>query len=235
MNAIPGSPFIIPQQFQRTSAQEPQATATPENPESEELTDAQRALQTLQEAAEQEGPSSALDNELTEEEERIVEELKQTDREVRAHEQAHKTIAGPYAGAISYQTVTGPDGRQYAVAGEVDIDVSPIPNNPEATIRKMDIVIRAALAPAEPSPQDQAVARAAQQTRAQAQRELQEQRQTEREESGESQENPLDITEFDPNNPTEEQKQQISALIQGLNNAEQLTENVTGTLFDAIN
>lgn len=113
---------------------------------------------------------------LTEEEERTVRELKKRDAEVRAHEQAHKTVGGPYAGTISFDTVTGPDGRQYAVGGEVGIDASAVPNNPEATIRKMEIVIRAALAPADPSPQDFAVAQAAQQTKLQAQAELRKQR-----------------------------------------------------------
>lgn len=115
-------------------------------------------------------------NELSPEEQQEVQRLRQTDRKVRAHEQAHKTVGGPYAGAISYETVTGPDGRQYAVAGEVEIDVSPVPNNPEATIRKMTVVERAALAPPEPSPQDIAVARTAQQLRLQAQQQLSEQR-----------------------------------------------------------
>lgn len=102
--------------------------------------------------------------------------MKARDREVRQHEQAHKTIGGPYAGAISYETETGPDGREYAVAGEVPIDVSPVSNNAEATIRKMDIVERAALAPAEPSPQDRAVAAQARTTKLQAQAQLQEEK-----------------------------------------------------------
>lgn len=110
--------------------------------------------------------------ELTPEQQKQLNELKKTDQKVRAHEQAHKTVGGPYAGAIQYETVTGPDGREYAVAGEVPIDSSPVPNNPEATIRKMDVVVRAALAPPEPSSQDYAVARAAQQARLEAQREL---------------------------------------------------------------
>lgn len=230
-----GSPFIPIAQGSQSSAN--QAAA----PQEEVLSEEERALQNLQQAVQEqsEAGSSPFDNELTEEEERIVEDLKQTDREVRAHEQAHKTIAGPYAGAISYETVTGPDGRQYAVAGSVDIDISPVPNNPEATIRKMDIVIRAALAPAEPSPQDQAVARQAQQTRAVAQRELQEQREAEREESGAQETSPLEIQPFDPNaeieNASNPQIQQISTLIQRLNEASALTENTSGTLFDAIN
>lgn len=126
---------------------------------------------------------------LTPEEVKAVQELKRTDAKVRAHEQAHKSVGGPYTGAIQYQTVTGPDGREYAVAGEVSIDVSPVRDDPEATIRKMDIVIRAALAPAEPSPQDFAVARTAQQIRLQARLELQQQ------EPGDTQSNPFDIAQ----------------------------------------
>ena len=113
---------------------------------------------------------------LTEEQERQVQQLKQTDAKVRAHEQAHAAAGGPYAGAPSYQFTTGPDGKRYATSGEVEIDVTPIRGNPEATIRKMDTVIRAALAPAEPSSQDLAVARTAQQQRTQAQAELAKQR-----------------------------------------------------------
>ncbi|MGI9387090.1 MAG: putative metalloprotease CJM1_0395 family protein, partial [Methyloligellaceae bacterium] len=88
--------------------------------------------------------------ELTEEERKEVEELKRRDREVRAHEQAHKSAGGSIAGNPSFETVTGPDGRSYAVSGEVKIDTSPVPNNPDATIRKMEVVKRAALAPSQP-------------------------------------------------------------------------------------
>ena len=52
----------------------------------------------------------------------------------------------------------GPDGHLYAVSGEVQIDTTPIPDNPAATIAKMEIVISAALAPLEPSAQDSRVA-----------------------------------------------------------------------------
>lgn len=93
---------------------------------------------------------------------------------MRAHEQAHATVGGTYTSAPRYDYTVGPDGKRYAIGGEVQIDATPVRDNPEATIRKMDIVIRAALAPAEPSPQDLAVARSAQQTRTQAQRELNE-------------------------------------------------------------
>lgn len=99
-------------------------------------------------------------------------DLKSRDREVRAHEAAHQSVGGQYAGAISYVYERGPDGAQYAVGGEVSIDTSPIQGDPQATIEKMRVVRSAALAPAEPSPQDRAVAAQAMQIMLQAQSEL---------------------------------------------------------------
>ena len=125
---------------------------------------------------------SGADNpfDLSEEEQAQVRELKKVDREVRQHEQAHKAAAGPHAGGISYTFEQGPDGRRYAVAGSVPIDTAPVDGNPEATIAKMEVVKRAALAPTKPSGQDQAVAAAANQTRIQAQAELNRERDVER-------------------------------------------------------
>jgi hypothetical protein len=117
--------------------------------------------------------SNPANNELTEEEKQQVEKLKKIDREVRAHEQAHKAAGGGLVrGGPNYQYQRGPDNRQYAVAGEVTIDMSPVPNNPQKTIQKMQQVRRAALAPADPSPQDRNVAARAQQISAEARREL---------------------------------------------------------------
>jgi hypothetical protein len=124
---------------------------------------------------------SATGEPLTKEQEARVRELKQRDAEVRAHEQAHAAVGGPYASAPSYTFAKGPDGKKYAVGGEVQIDTSP-ERTPDATIRKMDIVIRAALAPAEPSSQDRAVARQAQQQRLEAQQQRMEQQEAERNE-----------------------------------------------------
>ena len=91
-----------------------------------------------------------------------VNKLKAVDREVRAHERAHLAAAGGLArGGASFKTVKGPDGQLYAVAGEVQIDTSPVPGDPDATIRKAETIRRAALAPARPSGQDIAVAAAA--------------------------------------------------------------------------
>ena len=103
-------------------------------------------------------------------------ELSSRDREVRAHEQAHSSVGGSYAGGPTYSFKRGPDGRAYAVGGEVSIDVSAIANDPAATLRKMEQVQRAALAPAEPSGQDRQVAAQAQVLAAQARIELAAQR-----------------------------------------------------------
>ncbi|MBR9871602.1 MAG: hypothetical protein GYB26_10720 [Gammaproteobacteria bacterium] len=109
---------------------------------------------------------------LTESELKELSELKARDREVRAHEAAHQAVGGQHAGAISYSYERGPDGAQYAVGGEVPIDVSPVAGDPQATIEKMRVVRAAAMAPAQPSSQDRAVAAQAMQTMLQAQVEL---------------------------------------------------------------
>ncbi len=101
----------------------------------------------------------------------LLQELRNTDRRVRQHELAHKAAGGQYAGPPRYQYVRGPDGRLYAVAGEVRIDTSE-GKTPEDTIRKMKQVIRAALAPADPSPQDRRVAALAAQKLMKAEMEL---------------------------------------------------------------
>lgn len=112
--------------------------------------------------------------ELTDEEQRKVQELKQRDREVRQHEQAHVAAAGRYAqGGPQYEFTAGPDGRRYATGGHVNIDVSPAAT-PEATIQKAQVIRRAALAPAQPSGEDRAVATEASQLEAEARRELRE-------------------------------------------------------------
>jgi len=112
-------------------------------------------------------------NELTPEEEKQVEELKKRDREVRRHEQAHKAAAGKYAkGGPSFDYQTGPDGKRYAVGGEVQIDTSSVKGDPEATIRKARIIKSAALAPQDPSSQDRQIAATASRMEQEARQEL---------------------------------------------------------------
>jgi len=99
----------------------------------------------------------------------ILRQLQSRDTTVRAHESAHIAAGGGViTSGARYSYQKGPDGRQYAVGGEVGIDPSPVPGNPRATLAKMAVVKAAALAPAQPSATDQSVAAAASQTEAQA-------------------------------------------------------------------
>lgn len=130
------------------------------------------------ESEEQDSQSAATtlnssESELTEEEQSQVKELEARDAEVRLHEQQHVSAGGQYVtGGPSYTYQTGPDGKKYAIGGEVSIDISPVEGDPEATIRKMQTVAAAAMAPAEPSSQDHKVAASARQAEAQARAEL---------------------------------------------------------------
>ncbi len=118
-------------------------------------------------------------NELSTEEQRMVRELQQRDAEVRTHEQAHLAAAGAYArGGPRYDYQQGPDGRRYAVGGEVSIDSAPISGDPAATLAKAAVVKRAALAPQDPSTQDRRVAAAAERMAVEARAELAAQRAT---------------------------------------------------------
>lgn len=124
----------------------------------------------------QESPKDEALQELKLKEQRILFKLRQRDREVRAHEEAHLLAAGRYArGGPHYEYVRGPDGRFYAVGGEVKIDTSPIPGDPKATLEKARVIKRAALAPVNPSPQDRMVAAQADRMAAKALMELQRQ------------------------------------------------------------
>ncbi|AZN35579.1 putative metalloprotease CJM1_0395 family protein [Iodobacter ciconiae] len=98
---------------------------------------------------------------LSESELAAIEKMAKRDREVRQHELAHLAAAGGLAtSGATYSMQTGPDGKQYAMGGEVKIDVSP-GRSPEETLSKARIIQAAALAPAEPSGADRAIAAAA--------------------------------------------------------------------------
>lgn len=95
---------------------------------------------------------------LTKSEMALIRELQKADQAVKAHEMAHVAAAGGYArGGASFSYQRGPDGQNYAIGGEVQIDTGK-EATPEATIQKMQIIRQAALAPVDPSPQDQRVA-----------------------------------------------------------------------------
>lgn len=87
------------------------------------------------------------------------EDADRLDRSVRAHERLHQAALGPYAeSAVLLATRRGPDGRSYAVGGRIGADLSPVPDDPRATLRKANAVRRAALAPGSPSAADMRVA-----------------------------------------------------------------------------
>lgn len=116
--------------------------------------------------------AEAHSSQLSEQEQEDLRKLQERDREVRAHEQAHHALAKGHASSPHYTYKRAPDGRLYAVDGEVSIDTTPIHNNPRATIDKMQSVRHAALAPTSPSSQDRKVAAEALQTEQQARAEL---------------------------------------------------------------
>lgn len=164
MSPISIQPAPIPLQFSTAQARDGRASS---------VSGDRRAVQT-----------TVADPAQTEQVKKVVDALKQTDRAVRAHEQAHLAAAGGLAlGGPSFTFQYGPDGRAYAVAGEVPIDTSP-GRTPEESIRKAQQIRAAALAPSDPSSQDRAVAAKATQLEIQAQQELAQKTRTERADAG---------------------------------------------------
>ena len=109
---------------------------------------------------------------LNDEEKQQVEKLKERDRHVKAHEQAHLSAAGNLAaGGAKFKYQKGPDGRQYAVGGEVGIRI-PEGKTPQETLTIAQRVERAALAPSDPSAQDRSVANQARQKETKARRQI---------------------------------------------------------------
>lgn len=110
--------------------------------------------------------------ELTVEELALISKLKARDTAVRQHEQAHLAAAGGLAvSGASYTYQRGPNGVNYAIGGEVRIDTSP-GRTPEDTIARARTIAAAALAPADPSGADRAIAAQAAQLEQQARAEL---------------------------------------------------------------
>ena len=162
LSSSPGLPTrslptsVQPEPNERTSAPQP-APNEPAAQVSISTAGSRLARESETRAAQATEPGAS--GELTPDEEREVEDLRQRDREVRAHEAAHKAAAGSLSsGAASFSFTTGPDGRRYATSGEVSIDTSAVSGDPDATVRKLLQVRAAALAPASPSGQDRKVA-----------------------------------------------------------------------------
>ncbi len=147
---------------------------------------------------------------LTDDEQKQVTQLKNRDREVRAHEAAHISAGGAHVqGSASYSYQTGADGKRYAVGGEVSVDTSKVAGDPQKTIEKAMAIRRAALAPAEPSGQDQAVAAQASRMLLEARTELVKSSQTDDEQKvGRAKE--LDNSPGYRSSPFSQQEQNIS-------------------------
>lgn len=160
--------------------------------------------------AEQQSGSGAGENtgseELTQQEQREVSELKMTDAQVRNHEHAHKAAAaGLHTSGPNYEYETGPDGRKYAVAGDVNVSYSHS-SDPEVNLRNAQQLKASALAPADPSSQDRKVAAQAEMEIAQARQEiLEEQNQARDEEENSS--NINNVSSSEPENASETAKQ----------------------------
>ncbi len=88
----------------------------------------------------------------------MISKLESIDTKVRAHEAAHISAGGGIVtGGADFGYTKGPDGKMYATSGEVPIDTSE-GKSPEETIQRARQIAAAAMAPADPSPQDYRVA-----------------------------------------------------------------------------
>ena len=100
-------------------------------------------------------------------------ELESVDAEVKAHEATHLAALGAAAnGPASFDYLILPNGERIAVGGSVPVSISPVPGDPEATIRKAKILIQAAYAVGMPSAADMQVAQQAYEMEVAAEREL---------------------------------------------------------------
>jgi hypothetical protein len=83
-----------------------------------------------------------------------IAQFKLLDQTARADVDAQERAAGAYGGTVDYQYERGPDGTLYAVAGDVSLNVQPVPNNPAATLAAMQTITNAALSVVPPTAQD---------------------------------------------------------------------------------
>lgn len=139
--------------------------------------------------------------EKSEQELAIIRDLSARDREVRAHEQAHASVGGQYAGAASFTFQRGPNGVSYAVGGEVSIS-APSGGDAQSRLQAAEQIKRAALAPANPSAQDRQVAAQAAQTATQARAEIATQSSEERGALSSDEESISESEEVSPDNQT---------------------------------
>ena len=150
----------------------------------------------LLEKAQTEKQRLSQTEDLSQQEQKEVQKMEQRDIEVKAHEMAHVAAGGGVVnGGAHYDYQTGPDGKKYAVGGHVNIDTSG-DKDPEATVRKMRQVKKAALAPANPSASDRAVAAKAARVEMKASVDMREQQTAESESETEKEDSSAPPTEM---------------------------------------
>ncbi len=126
-----------------------------------QLTDAQKLDKKIQKESEDNKVNkSATTDKLSTDEERLVRDLASRDSQVRAHEAAHQAAGGGMVGSASYTYQQGPDGKMYAIGGEVPINMK-TGSTPQETIANARQIATAAMATGNPSPQDFSVASSA--------------------------------------------------------------------------
>jgi len=164
----------------------------------------------------------------------LIRELAARDREVKSHEQAHQSVGGQYAGAMEFTFKQGPDGKRYAVGGEVPIDVSKISGNPEATLKKAEQIRRAALAPAEPSSQDRQVAALASQLSVEAQNEIRQVERQNAEKASEERAEQSEISKEDETKTEASSKQDEEKTEKAASDSEDRLKNILNTTSDTV-
>ena len=87
-----------------------------------------------------------------------IRNLKKREQAVIKHENAHAIAGGALAGRPIYEYTQGPDGKRYITGGHVNMRSNSLETDPEKRIQQAQTLYRAALAPADPSPQDRLVA-----------------------------------------------------------------------------
>ena len=152
--------------------------AQPASPQAEAQAASQASAQSPSKTRAKSEPFNGVrrQDELSPEEQKQVEALKERDQEVRTHEAAHKAAGGQYVrSGATFDYQTGPDGKRYAIGGEVKIDTGK-EDDPQKTLEKAETIRRAAMAPAEPSDKDRQVAADAARMAAEARTEIAEER-----------------------------------------------------------
>lgn len=90
--------------------------------------------------------------------ERVLDKFEASDANIRSHEQSHASSI--HASTPQYNYQQGPDGKLYAVGGNVRMDTS-IPKDPAQAAAKMDNLSQAAGAPHDLSAADAQISRTA--------------------------------------------------------------------------